>query len=117
MHKGRAIVLSFTKIRLGSGGRWAAYVTKDTIDRFTADLSPELLAQLGVEDTANLSQQQIGHLFDSLRADGEAIDGRRYRSGPIDVETGKRSRPLGSIGFCLSPHKSVSILGQIVGDD
>jgi hypothetical protein len=112
-------MLIFRNIRTGGGGRYAAYVEKDAIDRFVIDEPSEAFAaQLGIGDADHLTaQEQLGHLFDGRRADGQPIDGRRYRSGPADRETGKQSRPLGSIAFCLSPHKSISILGQVIGND
>jgi hypothetical protein len=76
-------MLIFRNIRTGGGGRYAAYVEKDAIDRFVIDEPSEAFAaQLGIGDADHLTaQEQLGHLFDGRRADGQPIDGRRYRFG------------------------------------
>jgi hypothetical protein len=77
------------------------------------DMHPVVAKGLGVDPEKPLSIDQISALLSGHRADGEKIDGKLYPSVKTytDAKTGERreSVPIGSVDFCLTPDKSVSV--------
>jgi hypothetical protein len=78
------------------------------------DLHPLVAQGLGIERDANLTKDEINALLAGRRADGDTIDGKRYaaeRALPVDPKTGeiRHSTPIGSVDFCPTPDKSVSV--------
>src|SRR3954468_16985630 len=77
------------------------------------DMHPIVAQGLGIDATRNLSRDEINALLAGRRADGAKIEGKQYSKlrEYKDPKTGelKEKVPLGSVDFCLSPDKSVSV--------
>lgn len=77
------------------------------------DMHPIVARGLGVDPEKPLDIDQINALLSGHRADGEKIEGKNYQGVKtyIDKDTGERkeSVPIGSVDFCLTPDKSVSV--------
>jgi TrwC relaxase/AAA domain len=78
------------------------------------NLHPMVAQGLGIERDAILTRDEISALLAGRRADGETIEGKYYakeRTLPVDPKTGeiRHSTPIGSVDFCPTPDKSVSV--------
>ena len=77
------------------------------------DMHPLAARGLGIDPDRPVSLEQINALLAGRRADGEKITGKRYVPARewTDEKTGekKESIPIGSVDFCLTPDKSVSV--------
>src|SRR5687768_8105211 len=116
-------MLTYATIAAGapsSMGAMTRHMLAQTLPREVADLAapridmhPVVAKGLGVDPEKPLSIDQINALLSGHRADGEKIDGKLYPSVKIytDAKTGERreSVPIGSVDFCLTPDKSISV--------
>jgi hypothetical protein len=77
------------------------------------DLHPLAAQGLGIDPSRPPTQEELAALIAGRRADGKKIEGKTYAArGPyLDPKDGeiKERFPLGSMDFCLTPDKSVSI--------
>jgi hypothetical protein len=77
------------------------------------DMHPLVAPGLGVDPTCPVGVSEINALLAGRRADGEKIEGKRYLDAReyIDRRTGlsRKKIPIGSVDFCLTPDKSVSV--------
>ena len=77
------------------------------------DIHPLVAKGLGVDPTRPVGISEINTLLAGRRADGEKIEGKRYLEARayVDPKTGlnKKKIPIGSVDFCLTPDKSVSV--------
>jgi hypothetical protein len=77
------------------------------------DLHPLVAQGLGVDPSQPVKLEQINALLAGRRANGEKIEGKRYLEARAytDPKTGlqKTKIPIGSVDFCLTPDKSVSV--------
>jgi hypothetical protein len=77
------------------------------------DLHPLVARGLALDPDRTLSRSAIQALLAGRRADGRLIEGKSYatRRAFTDRRTGltKEAVPIGSVDFCLTPDKSVSI--------
>ena len=77
------------------------------------DMHPLVARGLGVDPDRGVTREEINALLAGRRADGEEIEGKRYASvrQVTDRRTGevKDLTPIGSVDFCLTPDKSVSV--------
>lgn len=77
------------------------------------DIHPLAAEGLGVEPGKALTSDQLNALLGGNRADGEKIAGKYYSKArsyvdPLTGETNEKT-PIGSVDFCLTPDKSVSL--------
>src|SRR4051794_8971970 len=77
------------------------------------DMHPIVAQGLGIDAARVPSRDEINALLAGRRADGDRIEGKQYSKlrEYKDPKTGemKEKVPLGSVDFCLSPDKSVSV--------
>ena len=79
-----------------------------------SDMHPMVLKGLGLDDGKPLDDSRINALLSGHRADGKPIEGKRYQKAydsdpnPATGES-KRMSPVGSLGLCPSPDKSISV--------
>src|SRR4051794_29045983 len=77
------------------------------------DMHPLVAKGLDVDPNRPVGIDQINALLAGRRADGEKIAGKQYAKVReyVDPRTGekKESVPIGSVDFCLTPDKSVSL--------
>ncbi|MBX9702206.1 MAG: hypothetical protein K2X91_08825, partial [Thermoleophilia bacterium] len=77
------------------------------------DMHPLVARGLGLDPDRGVTRDEINALLAGRRADGEEIEGKRYASARqvTDRRTGevKDLTPIGSVDFCLTPDKSVSV--------
>jgi hypothetical protein len=83
------------------------------------DMHPLVARGLGIDPDLPLSREAINNLLSGHRADGEAIAGKHYarHRTSVDPRTGERkdSGQIGSVDFCLTPDKSVSVAWAFAG--
>lgn len=77
------------------------------------DIDPRVAKGLGIDPSRPLTREQLSALLAGRRADGELIEGKTYSQlrTYTDPKTGeeKEKIPLGSVDFCMTPDKSVSV--------
>ncbi|MBU8541780.1 MobF family relaxase [Falsiroseomonas tokyonensis] len=77
------------------------------------DMHPLVSRGLRLDPDRGVRREEINALLAGRRADGEEIEGKRYASARqvTDRRTGevKDLTPIGSVDFCLTPDKSVSV--------
>lgn len=77
------------------------------------DMHPIVAKRLGIDPEKPVTFAQINALLSGRRADGEKIEGKTYSEFReyTDPKTGERKEkvPIGSVDFCLTPDKSVSV--------
>jgi hypothetical protein len=77
------------------------------------DMHPLVARGLGLDPDRGVTREEINALLAGRRADGEEIEGKRY--APARQVTDRRTgevrdlTPIGSVDFCLTPDKSVSV--------
>ncbi len=81
--------------------------------RLRRDMHPVAAAGLGVDPEKPVGMDEINALLSGHKADGTRIEGKTYSEFReyIDPKTGenKTKVPIGSVDFCLTPDKSVSV--------
>ncbi|MCB4824174.1 MULTISPECIES: MobF family relaxase [Roseicella] len=77
------------------------------------DMHPLVARGLGLDPDRGVTRDEINALLAGRRADGARIEGKRYAVARqvTDRRTGevKDLTPIGSVDFCLTPDKSVSV--------
>src|SRR3954454_8668372 len=77
------------------------------------DMHPLVAKGLGVDPIRPVGIAEINALLAGRRADGEKIEGKAYAEAReyVDPKSGlnKKKIPIGSVNFCLTPDKSVSV--------
>jgi TrwC relaxase/AAA domain/CHC2 zinc finger len=81
--------------------------------RLRRDMHPLVAKGLGVDPEKPVGMDEINALLAGRRADGEKIEGKEYSElreykDPKTGET-KTKVPIGSVDFCMTPDKSVSV--------
>jgi hypothetical protein len=81
--------------------------------RVRRDMHPVAAKGLGLNPELPVGMDEINSLLSGRRADGEKIEGKTYSEFReyVDPKTGetKTKVPIGSVDFCLTPDKSVSV--------
>jgi TrwC relaxase/AAA domain-containing protein/CHC2-type zinc finger protein len=81
--------------------------------RLRRDMHPLAAQGLGVDPEKPVGMDEINALLSGHRADGEKIEGKTYSQlrEYVDPKTGetKTKVPIGSVDFCMTPDKSVSV--------
>lgn len=81
--------------------------------RVRRDMHPLAAQGLGLNPELPVGMDEINALLSGRRADGEKIEGKTYSEYReyVDPKTGetKTKVPIGSVDFCLTPDKSVSV--------
>lgn len=81
--------------------------------RLRRDMHPLVAKGLGVDPEKPVGFNEISALLSGHRADGKKIEGKTYSEFReyTDSKTGetKTKVPIGSVAFCLTPDKSVSV--------
>lgn len=82
------------------------------------DIDPLVAKGLGIDPNRALNREELSALLAGRRADGEKIEGKTYSQlrTYTDPKTGeeKEKIPLGSVDFCMTPDKSVSVAWALV---
>src|SRR4051794_39226705 len=77
------------------------------------EMHPLAAKGLGIEPGKALGKKELSGLLAGRRADGEKIEGKTYSKLRVytDRDTGEQKEkvPLGSVDFCMTPDKSVSV--------
>ncbi|GEO42632.1 hypothetical protein SAE02_67800 [Skermanella aerolata] len=83
------------------------------------DMDPLVAKGLGIDPDRALSREELSALLAGRRTDGEKIEGKTYSQlrTYTDPKTGeeKEKVPLGSVDFCMTPDKSVSVAWAFAG--
>lgn len=81
--------------------------------RLRRDMHPLVAKGLGVDPEKPVGMEEINALLSGHRADGKKIEGKEYSEFReyTDPKTGetKTKVPIGSVDFCMTPDKSVSV--------
>jgi len=84
------------------------------------DMHPLVAKGLGVDPTRPVGVAEVNALLAGRRADGEKIEGKAYSEARdyVDPKTGlnRKKIPIGSVDFCLTPDKSVSVAWAFAED-
>ena len=77
------------------------------------DMHPLVAKGLGIDPSQGLTREELNALLAGWRTDGEKIEGKQLAKPRqyTDARTGEQeeSVPIGSVDFCLTPDKSVSV--------